>query len=129
MLVPGLAVLAVPNRFHAGHITYIGQTGTGTMNLRSRLAMLKGIYGDTMPYNDPHTAGPALWAMRRKSGKEYEVSVIPIEGPTPWRKGMEALAIGLYRQEHGRSPTFNSAECRLATRTQLKGRAWRCSRI
>ncbi len=29
----------------------------------------------------------------------------PVEGTTPWRKGLEALAIALYRQAHGRSPT------------------------
>jgi len=31
--------------------------------------------------------------------------VAVVEGTIPWRKGMEALAIGLYRQEHGQSPT------------------------
>jgi hypothetical protein len=43
---------------------YIGQTGTGQMNLRLRMRMLKGIYADQMPYRDPHTAGPGLWALR-----------------------------------------------------------------
>lgn len=52
-------------------------------------------------------AGPALWALRQCSGLEFEVSVLPVEGATPWRKGLEALAISLYRQENGRSPNVN----------------------
>lgn len=87
-------------------LDYIGQTGSGTMTLRKRQAMLKGIYAPVMPYRDPHTAGPALWALRHATNAKFEVSVAPIEGSTPWRKGMEAVAIALYRQEHGRSPTI-----------------------
>ncbi len=67
--------------------------------------MLHGIYEDTMPYRDPHTAGPGLRALRHTSSCEFEVSVVPIEGSAAWRKGLEALAIGLYRQEHRSSPT------------------------
>jgi len=109
-----------------GHsdIDYIGQTGIGTMHLRSRLAMLKGIYGDVMPYNDPHTAGPALWAMRQKTGEAYEVSVVPVEGSTPWRKGMESLTIGLYRQEQKRSPTFNFGRMPSGYRKSSGNSAW-----
>jgi hypothetical protein len=90
-----------------GHddLDYIGQTGMGTMTLRKRLAMLRGVYGELMPYRDPHTAGPALWALYHQTGETFEVSVVPVEGSTPWRKGLEAMAIALYRQEHGRSPT------------------------
>jgi hypothetical protein len=86
-------------------VDYIGQTGMGTMTLRKRLGMLRGVYGTLMPYRDPHTAGPALWALYHQTGEDFEVSVIPVAGSTPWRKGLEALAIALYRQEHGRSPT------------------------
>src|SRR4051812_37491759 len=68
-------------------LDYVGQTGTGTMTLRKRLAMLAGVYGTEMPYNDPHTAGPALWALRLQTGEAFEVSVAPVEGPAPWRKG------------------------------------------
>src|SRR5215208_302371 len=77
----------------------------GTMTLRKRLGMLRGVYGELMPYRDPHTAGPALWALYRQTGEDFEVSVVPVEGSTPWRKGLEALAIALYRREHGCSPT------------------------
>jgi hypothetical protein len=69
--------------------------------------MQRGVYADKMPYTDPHTAAPALWAIRQAAGVEYEVSVAPVPGPVPWRKGMEAAAIALHRQEFGRSPTVN----------------------
>lgn len=84
-------------------LDYIGQT---SLPLRRRLAMLRGVYKDEMPYADPHTAGPALWSLRHATNCDYECSVVPIEGDTPWRKGMEALAIALYRQEFGQSPTI-----------------------
>jgi hypothetical protein len=76
------------------------------MNLRKRLAMLKGINDGEMPYRDPHTAGPALWALVQ-SGAVLEVSTATVEGSTPWRKGLEAVAIAVYRQQDGCSPTVN----------------------
>jgi hypothetical protein len=88
-------------------IDYIGQTGSGTMTLRKRLAMLSGLYLDVMPYRDPHTAGPGLWALRHATGADFEASVTVVEGDTPWRKGLEALAVSLYRAEWGVSPTLN----------------------
>jgi hypothetical protein len=77
------------------------------MNLRRRMAMLRGVYAEQMPYRDPHTAGPGLWALRHRGGEPLEVSFCPVDAPTPWRKGLEAVAIALHRQEHGRSPTLN----------------------
>jgi hypothetical protein len=53
-------------------LDYIGQTG---MTLGKRLAMLSGVYRPVMPYRDPHTAGPALWALRHATGCCFEVSV------------------------------------------------------
>jgi hypothetical protein len=53
-------------------LDYIGQTGMGTMNLRKRLGMLRGVYGELMPYRDPHTAGTALWALYHQTGEEFE---------------------------------------------------------
>jgi hypothetical protein len=86
-------------------LDYIGQTGMGTMTLRRRLGMLRGVYGELMPYRDPHTAGPALWALHHQTGEDLEVSVVSVERSTPWRNGLEALAIALCRQAHNRSPT------------------------
>ena len=59
-----------------GRILYIGQTGR---SLRERMGALKGVYGDEMPYNDPHTAGPALWAHRIEFGETFEVSVAVLD--------------------------------------------------
>jgi hypothetical protein len=84
-------------------IDYIGQTG---LTLPERLGMLRGVYAAEMPYRDPHTAAPGLWALRHASGCDFEASVAVIQGSAPWRKGMEAVAIALYRQEHGRSPAI-----------------------
>jgi len=88
-----------------GHLDldYIGQTGRG---LRQRLAGLRGVYDEQMPYRDPHTAAPALWALRHAGGCDFEVSTAAIDGSTHWRKGMEALAIAEYRAVHGASPTI-----------------------
>jgi hypothetical protein len=88
-------------------LDYIGQTGKGGMTLRKRLGMQRGVYAAAMPYTDPHTAAPALWALRQATGAVYEVSVAPVPGTVPWRKGLEALAVALHRQEFGRSPTVN----------------------
>lgn len=100
--IPRLPGLYRIRRIGRSDIDYIGQTG---MRLGQRLAMLRGLYAEQMPYRDPHTAAPALWALRDETGCDFEVSVVPVTGSTPWRKGLEALAIGLYRQEHGQSPT------------------------
>src|SRR5262249_47027435 len=101
---PGLYQI---RRVGATCLDYIGQTGTGTMTLQKRLAMQSGIYAANMPYTDPHTAGPALWALRHAMRVQFEVSVLPVSGLTQWRKGLEALAVALHRQELGHSPTIN----------------------
>lgn len=85
-------------------LDYIGQTG---LPLWQRLGMLRGVYAVDMPYRDPHTAGPALWALRHASGCSFEASVCSVVGDARQRKDLEALAIGLYRQERGRSPNMN----------------------
>jgi hypothetical protein len=102
--LPGLYRIRRANRTD---LDYLGQTGAGTMTLKKRLGMLRGVYAAQMPYRDPHTAGPALWALAHATGAEFEASVCPVAGATPWRKGLEALAIALYRQQHGRSPTVS----------------------
>jgi hypothetical protein len=88
-------------------LDYIGQTGTGTMTLRKRITMLRGVYAREMPYRDPHTAAPGLWALRQTSSTDFETSTCPVAGTTAWRKALEAVAIASYRQEHGTSPTLN----------------------
>ena len=77
------------------------------MTLRRRLAMQSGVYAEAMPFTDPHTAGPALWALRHQTSALYEASVLTVSGTTQWRKAVEALAVALHRQQFGRSPTIN----------------------
>jgi hypothetical protein len=85
-------------------LDYIGETGR---SLRGRLGQLSGVYGALMPYRDPHTGAPALWALRHRDGCDFEASVTAVPGEDPWRKALEATAITLYRLESGRSPTAN----------------------
>jgi hypothetical protein len=110
--VRGVAFPASPGLYRIRRIgmdgwDYIGQTGSGQMNLRRRMSMLRGIYLDQMPYRDPHTAGPALWALLQATGTQFEASFCAVTGDTPWRKGLEAVVIARHRQRHGRSPTVN----------------------
>jgi hypothetical protein len=99
--IPGLYRI---RRVDADDLDYIGQTGG---SLRGRVRMLRGIFSSEMPYRDPHTAAPALWALLQQEPCLFEVSVAEVVGDAPWRKGLEALAIALYRQQTGRSPTLN----------------------
>jgi len=85
-------------------LDYIGQTG---LTLRRRLAMLVGVYRTEMPYRDPHTAAPALWALRHSLSCSFEASVVPVPGDASYRKGLEALAVAIYRQARRQSPTAN----------------------
>jgi hypothetical protein len=82
-------------------LEYIGQTGR---SLRGRLGQLGGVYHAQMPYRDPHTAAPALWALRHRDGCDFEAAVIEVSGTVPQRKALEAVAITLYRLDAGRSP-------------------------
>lgn len=65
-------------------LDYIGQSGG---SLRGRLRMLRGVFGPEMPYRDPHTAAPGLWALLQTEPCSFEVSVTEVEGDPPWRKG------------------------------------------
>ncbi len=85
-------------------LDYIGQTGFG---LRARLGMLGGVYGAVMPYRDPHTAAPALWALRREGNCDFEASTTQFTGSALERKGLEAVALTDYRLRTGASPTAN----------------------
>lgn len=85
-------------------LLYIGQTGRA---LHQRLRDLHGVYGPEMPYRDPHTVAPALWALRQLHAEEFEVSVSAVEGIAPFRKGVEAYAISQHREDFGVSPALN----------------------
>lgn len=80
---------------------YLGQT----TNLRNRIQMLKGVFGDNMPYAAPHVAGPALYAYRHIHPQAtLEVSVYTLDVPERIRLALECFAIALHRQQHQRSP-------------------------
>lgn len=85
-------------------LDYVGQTGR---SLRGRLGQLNVTYRAEMPYADPHTAAPALWAMRHRDGCDFEASVIEVTDIDQIRRALEATAITLYRMESGRSPAAN----------------------
>jgi hypothetical protein len=86
-------------------LAYIGQSG----NLKERISALKNVYKGEMPYKAPHTAAPALWALRQTRPLScFEVSVAPFPSlAVTLRLGLECLALALYRQQEGHSPLAN----------------------
>jgi hypothetical protein len=98
-------------------LDYIGQTGMGTMTLGKRLGMLRGVYGERMPYCDPHTAGPPLWALWHQTGEDFEVSVVPV--------GINAMAQGSGGTRH--CPL--SSRARPLTYIRIRANAGRLSRL
>ena len=102
---PGLYRIRIvtPQR---NEVVYIGESD----NLKVRLGMLNGVFNEkVMPYRSPHTAGPALWALRDCfPGLQLEASVAQFAGVSErWRKGLECVAIALHRQKFGVSPRVN----------------------
>jgi hypothetical protein len=62
-----------------------------------------------MPYRDPHTAAPTLWAIREEYGPDFEFSYgTPADAETKQsRKAIEAALIALHRRDTDRSPVAN----------------------
>ena len=86
-------------------LSYIGQTGR---DLRDRLARLaRQLPSAEMPFNDPHTAAPALWAWSRSDGFTWECSASPVEGSRQERMCLEASVLWRYRLETGQSTRAN----------------------
>ena len=88
-------------------LEYIGETGRST---RGRVgALARNVYSDEMPFRDPHTAAPCLWAVRDRYGSEFEVSTTtpPLAEDDQNRKGLEEALIAIARREMGQSPTAN----------------------
>ncbi len=101
--IPALPGVYRIRRVGQQSLDYIGQTA----HLRRRMGNLNGIYGDLMPYNAPHTAGPGFWAILQDEGCDFEVSVAEVEGGVAARKGLECLLVSEHRVEHSQSPTLN----------------------
>lgn len=86
-------------------IAYIGETGR---ELRDRLSSLRrGVMADLMPYNDPHTAAPNLWAWRQEQHWDYECSTAVFEKSKSERKALECFLLWKYRLERGESTLCN----------------------
>lgn len=102
-IIPAKSGLYRVRRAGESKLTYVGQTS----NLKSRMGQLAQLYKDAMPYRDPHTAAPILWAIRHKYNCDFEVSVLPVECSSQWLRGLESLTISLYRQETQQSPEAN----------------------
>jgi len=90
-----------------GHnqLIYIGQTGR-SLRERVRTLCLRTLDAK-MPYNDPHTAAPNLWAWRDAEGWDYEASVAEADVADADRQGMECLPLWQYRLEAGESTLAN----------------------
>jgi hypothetical protein len=87
-------------------LEYIGESGDTRRRIQS---LARGTYAEEMPYRDPHTAAPCLWAIRDRIGPELEIAyTIPSEAADEQhRKGTEAALIATHRRETNRSPTAN----------------------
>ena len=90
----------------AATLAYLGQTGRG---LRERLLGLRrGTFAEAMPYNDPHTAAPGLWAFRNEESVAYEVSWMPMpEAAERDLHTAEARELADHRLTHGVSTLLN----------------------
>lgn len=63
----------------ADYLVYVGQTGR---SLRERLSSLRRHeLSPEMPFNDPHTAAPLLWALRHAEYVNFECSATPVDMP------------------------------------------------
>lgn len=87
-------------------LEYIGETGRTRGRVR---ALAREFHREEMPYRDPHTAAPCLWAVRDSVGPGLEMSIATPDRAEDdqQRKGLEAALIALYRREAGASPTAN----------------------
>jgi len=87
-------------------LMYIGET---RRTVHERLNELRHTLKrtDLMPWNDPHTAAPSLWAWQDAEGFEYECSATPLDASQSGRRGMESFLLYRYRQEYGESTLCN----------------------
>ena len=87
-------------------LMYIGETRrTAHERLNELRHTLKRT--DLMPWNDPITEAPALWAWQDAEGFEYECSAAPLDASQGGRRGMESYLLYRYRQERGESTLCN----------------------
>jgi hypothetical protein len=86
-------------------LAYVGETGR---SVRGRLLDLRrNVAKPDMPFNDPHTAAPGLWAWARDRGFEYECSGASTTLSAVDRKGFECHLLWKHRVALGRSTLCN----------------------
>jgi hypothetical protein len=79
----------------------VGQTGRA---LRERLLSLAaGANAEECPFNDPHTAAPHLWLLRRLDGAQLECSCAPVAGDVQILRGTGDMLLWRHRLETGLS--------------------------
>lgn len=88
---------------------FIGHTGR---NLRERIGdLIRNTMRDPsqMPFNDPHTAAPSLWAWRDATGISFECSATPLTDTfsDEERKALVHYLLWQYRLELGKSTLCN----------------------
>lgn len=104
-------------------LAYIGQTGR---DLRERLSdLINNTLKREMPFNDPHTAAPSLWAWKDAEGMEFECSAAAITIDKREREGMECYLLWQYRLEYGQSTMCNHGRfhknyCKSGSRSSKK---------
>jgi hypothetical protein len=80
-------------------LIYIGETGR---SVRGRVrSLIRGTFDEEMPFSDPHTASPSLWAIADRHGAGFEVSATapPEVEDKQQRKAIEDALIALHRRE------------------------------
>ncbi|MBX0297068.1 GIY-YIG nuclease family protein [Haloarcula nitratireducens] len=80
-------------------LIYIGETGR---SLRGRIrSLIRNVFETEMPYSDPHTASPSLWAIVDQHGPGFEISgaTPPAATDKQQRKAIEDALIALHRRE------------------------------
>jgi hypothetical protein len=87
-------------------LIYIGET---RRTVYERINELRHTLRRTeqMPWNDPHTAAPSLWAWQDAEGFSFECSAAPLDTSQGVRRGMESFLLYRYRQERGESTLCN----------------------
>jgi len=85
-------------------LIYVGQTN----ELKRRTgALARHTDKIEMPWNDPHTAAPNLWAWKDDKNWKYEVSIATTKLSRQNRMALECLLLWSYRLEKGESTLCN----------------------
>ncbi|MDP6999767.1 MAG: GIY-YIG nuclease family protein [Candidatus Poribacteria bacterium] len=96
---------------HNRKLAYIGQTGRDLRERTRQLSSKVNNNQDNPPWNDPHTAAPALWAWKIENNYRYEVSVFAIDLETRERQCVEDMLLYEYRLEAKESTLANHGRC------------------